>query len=440
MLSKATLPRLSRPLLVLVIIAIALGALGCSAAPSRGWSGPLLSDGVLYVGTMQGKVAACEASGGAQLWAQPVAQTSGAGGFSCVSCSGSQSTAMSLYGTPAVRGDRLYLGTYAEDGKVLWVARDGSAVSSLTFNTGSSIVGSVTIDGDTLYVGNSAGKVYALDLTVPNLSESLKEGWPFQTGGKIWSTPVVKDGVVYVSCADHRLYALDAASGNEIWQFEIDAAFMSTPLVDNGTVYIGGCDRQFYSVAAATEEERLAAGARDPGTPSGLSREASHVFTGASNWFWTQALAYDGKIWVGSLDHRVYVLDSGTLEKIGEIKTDGMVYAPPVVAGGLVAVGSRDGSLYLIDPGTLQYSAYAIDPETGFVTRTYYPDPDTGEPVKSPEAPAHTPAPILAALQVDPSGDVIYLHAQDGKHTLHAFSLSTREVLWSFRTDDISGD
>ncbi len=440
MLSKATLPRLSRPLLLLLIIAIALGALGCSAAPSRGWSGPLLSGDVLYVGTIQGKVAACEASNGGLEWARTVAQLSGGTGFSCISCGGGQSTAMSLYGTPAVRDDRLYVGTYSDDGQVLWVARDGSGVSLLPFKTGSSIVGSVTIDNDTLYVGNSAGRVYALDLTVTDLSDSLKEGWPFQTGGKIWSTPVVKDQVVYVSSADHRLYALDAASGNEIWRFEIDAAIMSTPLVDNGTVYIGGCDRKFYAVAAATEDERAAAGRRDPGTPGELVRQPSHVFDGASNWYWTQALAYDGSIWVGSLDHKVYVLDAATLEEKGEIKTGGMVYAPPVAADGSVVVGSRDGDVYVIDPVSLHFSAYAINPDTSDVTQTYDVNPDTGEEVKSEQALSFTPAPILAPMQVDPSGTVLYVHAQDGKHILHAFSLSTKEVLWSLRTDDISGD
>lgn len=442
MLSRATLPKLSRPLLLLVIVAIALCAVGCSAAPSRGWSGPLVSDNVLYVGTIQGKVVAYDVVGEGQKWARTVAEAAGGGGMSCVGgCSGGMSTAMSLYGTPAVRGDRLYIGTYST-GEVMWVALDGSAVSSLTYKTGKDIVGSVTIDGDTLYVGNSAGKVYALDLTVSDFSDSLKEGWPFETGGKIWSTPVVKDGVVYVSSADHKLYAIDAASGNEIWRFEIDAAFMSTPLVDNGTVYIGGCDRQFYAVAAATEEERLAAGARDPEAPSELTREASCVFEGAGNWFWTQAMAYNGQIWVGCLDHRVYVLDAGTLEKVGEVKTGGMVYAPPVAANGLVMVGSRDGCIYLIDPETLECSGYSIDPEKDRdrVTQVYASDPETGEVVKTKEEPEHAPAPILAPLQVDPSGDVVYIHAQDGKHMIHAFSLSTRDVLWSFRTDEINED
>ncbi len=436
---KAARPRLSGPLLIVLVLAIALGAVGCSAAPSRGWSGPILSDGVLYVGTIQGKMAACDASSGANQWARTVVEGGGGGGFSCVSCGGGQSAAMGLYGTPAPRGDRLYVGTYST-GRVSWVARDGGAVSSLTFDTGSSIVGSVAIDGDTLYVGDSAGKVYALDLTVTDLADSLKEGWPFKTGGKIWSTPVVQDGVVYVSSADHRLYALDATSGNEIWRFQSDAAFMSTPLVDNGTVYIGGCDRKFYSIAAATEEERLAAGLREPGTPSEQVREAKHVFEGASNWFWTQALAYNGLIWVGSLDHKIYVLDAQTLQEVGQIQTGGMVYAPPVAGAGMVVAGSRDGCLYLIDPGTLQYRAYAIDPADGFITLTSYFDPAAGAVVQSEDKPPHTPAPILAPMQVDPSGDVVYVHAQDGQHTLHAFRLSTPEVLWSLRTDDISGD
>ncbi len=126
MLSKATLPRWTRPLLLLVIVAIALGAVACGAAPSRGWSGPLLADGVLYVGTIQGKVVAYNVPSQEQVWAREVAEPQSSGGaFNCVNCSGGQSSPMSLYGTPAARGDRLYIGAY--NGEVLWVARDGTA-------------------------------------------------------------------------------------------------------------------------------------------------------------------------------------------------------------------------------------------------------------------------------------------------------------------------
>jgi len=423
MLSKATKPRLSRAFLLLLVVLIALGAVGCSAAPSRGWSGPLVSDNVLYVGTLQGKILALDLiaadATADQKWVEEVAQRSG-GGFSC---SGSVSMAMGIYGTPALRDDKLYVGAY--DGNVLWVSRDGTSVSRSNFDTGGQIIGSVAIDGDTLYVGNSKGKVYALDLTAADLANSLREGWPFKTGGEIWSTPVVVDKVVYVASADHCLYAIDAESGHEIWRFETEAAIMSTPLVDNGTVYIGGCDRKFYSISAATEPERVAA-AGEGYSPT--VRQLKSVFEGADNWFWTQALAYNGQIWAGCLDGNVYVLDAENVaNKIDEVSTEGMVYAPPVVLGGLVIVGSQDGMIYLIDPDTTDYEAYAFD------SKTY-------EPFKAPEEPKNKPAPIFASMFADEASGILYFHAQDGYHTVYAFELSTRQVLWHFRTDKIKSD
>jgi outer membrane protein assembly factor BamB len=236
----------------------------------------------------------------------------------------------------------------------------------------------------------------------------------------------VTSGVVYVASADHNLYALDAESGNEIWRFETKAAIMSTPLVANGKVFIGGCDRKLYSVDAATEEERLAANARENGSASDLTRDVSSVFEEAGNWFWTQALVHNGEIWVGCLDHNVYVLSAQTLELVAEIPTGGMVYAPPVVVDGLVIVGSQDGKIYAIKPDTKDFTAYAIDAKTE-------------EVVQSPEKPKNKLGPILAPLYADPTSGIVYFHAQNGTHTIYALRLSadSAEVLWSFRTDKI---
>jgi outer membrane protein assembly factor BamB len=423
MLSKATRPRLPRVLLLALLVLGILAGTGCSAAPSQGWSGPLVSDNVLYVGTLEGKILALDLTtadleGGSppqKKWEPKALVEVSGGGF----CSRTNKP-MGMYGTPAVWNGRVYVGAY--DGNVLWVSIGGESVSDPEFDTGGPIVGGVVIDGDTLYVGNSDGKVYALDLNVSDLSVSLKEGWPFKTGGEIWSTPVVVDQVVYIASADHYLYAIDAESGNEIWRFETKAAIMSTPLLANGRIYIGGCDRKFYDIEAAREEERVAA--RDGAMPT--TRQADRVFGGASNWFWTQALAYHGEIWVGSLDHNIYVLNAGTLELVTEIETGGMVYAPPVLfpTEGLVVVGSQDGKIYAINAETKDVSVYAIDAETE-------------EVVASPEKPKNRLPPILAPLYADIVNGIVYFHSQDGTHTLYAFKLSTQEVLWSFRTDKI---
>jgi outer membrane protein assembly factor BamB len=419
MLSNTTKPRLSRILLLVVLALAALAAVGCAGAPSRGWSGPLVSDNVLYVGTLQGKIVALDLTTADLSKGFPpemrwdpldVVGSLGGGGFSC----GSVSKPMGMYGTPAVENERVYIGAY--DGNVLYVTTNGE-VSGTKFKTGGPIVGSVVIDGDTLFVGSTDGKLYALSL-------DLKEKWYFKTEGKIWSTPVVTNGVVYVASADHNLYAIDGESGNEVWRFETKAAIMSTPLVANGKVYIGGCDRKFYSVDAATEEERLAANARENGSPSDLTRDASSVFEGASNWFWTQALSYNGEIWVGCLDHNVYVLNAQTLELVAEIPTGGMVYAPPVSVDGLVVVGSQDGRIYVIDAEAKDVSAYAIDAKTE-------------EVVELPDKPKKPLSPIFAPLYIDPDKGIVYFHSQNGTHTLYAFELSTKEVLWKFRTDVI---
>jgi outer membrane protein assembly factor BamB len=420
MLSKATKPRLSRILLLIVLAAGALSAAGCAGAPSRGWSGPLVSDNVLYIGTLQGKIVALDLTTASPsdgidpipLWdPKLVAQPTGGSGFSC----GRVSSPMGIYGTPVVKDGKIYIGAYS--GTVLWITTDGLSVSSPSFETGADIVGSVVIDRDTLFVGTSNGRLYALDL-------NLKEKWNFRTGGEIWSSPVVDNGVLYVSSADHNLYAIDTESGNEIWRFETKAAIMSTPLVANGRVYIGGCDRKFYALEAANEEERVAAA--NGAMPT--IRGADNVFQGAGNWFWTQAMAYNGEIWVGCLDHRVYVLRADNLEYVAEIKTGGMVHAPPIAfpAEGLIVVGSQDGKIYVINAESKDVSAYAVDAKTE-------------EVVKSPEKPKNPLPPIFAPLHADTANGIVYFHAQNGSHTLYAFKLSTTEVLWSFRTDKISG-
>jgi outer membrane protein assembly factor BamB len=148
--------------IILLLLCILL-VTGCTSAPSRGWSGPLVNDDVLYVGTIEGKVIALNlmsiSDGTPDLkWDKDVGAATGGGGFAC---STKVSKPMGVYGTPIVKDGKLYVATY--NGDVLYITTDGKTVSSVPFETKSAIVGSPVIDGDALYVGSSNGKLYKLE-------------------------------------------------------------------------------------------------------------------------------------------------------------------------------------------------------------------------------------------------------------------------------------
>src|SRR4030042_1787495 len=58
--------------------------------------------------------------------------------------------------------------------------------------------------------------------------------WTFETGDGIHSSPAVVDGVVYFGSRDHFIYALDAATGEEIWSFETGRWGESCPVAVDG--------------------------------------------------------------------------------------------------------------------------------------------------------------------------------------------------------------
>ncbi len=343
----------------------------------------MVCDGILYVGTIESKVIALDAEDGDKLdWEKEIKGQS-SGGFGCSSYI---STPMSTYGAPVVKDGVVYIGGY--DGNVYAFATEGGM--SNEFETGGAIVGSPVIDDETntIFVGSSDGKLYALNL---DLSPKWKE--PFETGDKIWSTPAVDNGVVYIGSADHRLYALDADTGEEIWYFEAEAGILSTPLVYEGTIYIGACDNKFYAIDVEQE---------------GKEATAKGIFDEAGNWFWTEALAYNGKIYVGNLDHKLYVLDAQNIEtKLDEFETEGRIRTQPVFVGGSIVIGSEDGNIYKLNPEDLNNNPIPILLE----------------------------APILAPIYPDTENGVIYVHAQNGTHTLYAINVETENEIWNYPTE-----
>src|SRR5262249_13053583 len=78
-----------------------------------------------------------------------------------------------------------------------------------------------TVDSWPTYHGDYSGQRHSkLTQIAPANVAQLALAWAFQTGqsAQIKATPIVVNGIVYVSTPDH-LWAIDARSGRQVWQY-----------------------------------------------------------------------------------------------------------------------------------------------------------------------------------------------------------------------------
>ncbi len=320
----------SRKLHLLAFLLVLLTIAGCVPGTTvpRGWSGGAIADGTLFIGSVDGKIVAVNASDGRRIWEAALETTAPpSGGFGCAA----PPTSVAIYGSPAVSDNLVYIGGYTGkfyafapgEKEPRWVyPRDGTV--------GSQIVGGALVAQDKVIFGAANGKVYALNAA----TGASSNGWIFPSGnnrvGKIWSTPAYLDGTIFIGSFDKNLYALDIATGEKKWAFATQGAIAATPVAYNGTVYIGSFDRNLYAIDATTGKEKWR-------------------FSGAKNWFWAKPVIKDNVIYAANLDGKVYVLDAQSGTKLAEFNLGSPVSSSPVLAGNILIVVTESGNITGID-------------------------------------------------------------------------------------------
>src|SRR6185436_8658252 len=94
------------------------------------------------------------------------------------------------------------------------------------------------------YSGDYAGWRYsALRQITPGNVANLAVQWVFQSGalGKFEATPLVIDGVMYVTAQDNLAFALDARTGRTLWRYQ-------RPLPERVSVWCGPVNRGFAAL------------------------------------------------------------------------------------------------------------------------------------------------------------------------------------------------
>lgn len=169
--------------------------------------------------------------------------------------------------------------------------------------------------------------------------------WRVHTGGELYSTAAVDEGVVYVGTKTGALLALDEATGETLWEYDLNdyVIVRSSPAIADQTVYIGG-GYALYAVAA------------DSGTVQWRFR-MPHI--GQSS-----PTVSGGVVYISSQEGHLYAIDTATHEDVWHFQIEGLIFSSPAVAEGMVFIGSDDGYLYAIraDSGKI---AWKVQTEGG---------------------------------------------------------------------------
>ena len=162
--------------------------------------------------------------------------------------------------------------------------------------------------------------------------------WSYATQGWVSAAPAVADGMVYVGSNDHRVYALDAATGNELWSFATGDVVVSVPTVADGVVYVGSNDNHLYALDADTGEKLWS---YDTGS-----------------WVQHSPAVSDGKVYLSARvdgDNQVVALDARSGDVIWTAQEPGAVdaEAAPAAMGNLVYTsGDEHGEFHALDAAT----------------------------------------------------------------------------------------
>ncbi len=195
---------------------------------------PAYADGRLFVTTLEpGDLQALHPKDGRVLWEKDL---------------GARSET-----SPVVYGDTVIVGN--ESGTVFAMdVKDGDLKWSI--DTADAVKGGIALSEGIAYFGNYAGELYAVRARDGSVKwQTGTQGASFGRTGRIYSTPAVAYGRVFVGSVDSRVYSFDADTGSLAWsQSTGDWVYPAPAVAEVGdgppTVYIGSKDKYLYALDA----------------------------------------------------------------------------------------------------------------------------------------------------------------------------------------------
>lgn len=309
-------------------------AISCSyAATPRGWAEPVEEGNTIIVSTGRGRLDGIDADTNRGRWRFP----------NFWDIQNGDDKLSGIYGPPIVAadGDTTFVADY---NGFVYAFKQSQALTAAqlqagfpkpvaaTLNLGEPVIGGLTVDPATndLFVTSGARL-----LRLRYASDRLTADWVFETGADIWSEPVLaSDGKVIFSSLDGGLYAVNQDNGSQVWKYSVgDSGLVSTPAIIDNVVYAGGFDSKLHAVDLATGEAKWAF-------------QASH-------WVWNTPISEGPNLIFGDFNGRLYAVNASDGSESWRIDLGkGAIVGSPVIAQDTLVVATQDGWLTGIDPST----------------------------------------------------------------------------------------
>jgi parallel beta-helix repeat protein len=210
------------------------------------------------------------------------------------------------------------------------------------------------------------------------------------------------------------------------WTYTTGDGVYSSPAVADGKVYVGSLDGKVYCLDALT---------------------GAHIWNYTTGQVYSSPAVSDGRVYVGSyMPFKVYCLDAATGAHIWNYTTGGQIWSSPAVADGKVYVGSLDNKVYCLDAAT---GAHIWSYTTGYMVesspavadgkvyvgsmdkKVYCLDASTGAYIWN-----YTTKSNVRSSPAVADGK-LYVGSPDGK--VYCLDASTGAHVWTYTTSTIGG-
>lgn len=299
---------------------------------------PVISDGVVYIGSADKHFYAVDMKTGQQKWKKQLSI---------------------ITSSPGIKGDRVYTGDV--DGKFYCLDRKNGDII-WTFETEGQITAGPNFFEDRILIPSQDSTLYCLD-------KDGKKIWDFRIEGPIYGGVAIADGKTFLAGCDSMLHVIDIKTGKELGAgLDLKGQTGSSAAVLGDRLYVGTMSNQviavnltkfkiewefeapkrkqaFYGSAAVTDD-LVVVGSRDEKVWA-IDRK-----TGKRRWDFITDHKVDGsavivgdRVFVGSFDKNFYILNLKG-EKLANFELDGAIIGSPAVGGGCVVIGTEKGSIY----------------------------------------------------------------------------------------------